>query len=319
MGRLSEETAAPRPHATPHARVGAFDRALYPFAAHWHDRGGGIRMHYVDEGPADGGAGTALMVHGNPTWSFYYRNLIKDLSATHRCIAPDHVGMGLSDKPADSAYAYRLKDRVADLGGLMEALQVRRPLTLVVHDWGGMIGIAWALQTLALPIDRLAILNTAAFPLPAGRDLPPALWLTRTPLGALLVRGANAFAAGAARFCMTRGPMTPAVRDGYLAPYCDWDSRIATLRFVQDIPLRPGAPGFELVQRTAERLPSLQRLPLKIWWGGRDFVFDDHFLAEWKRRLPGVEVDYLADAGHYVLEDAAEVAPAVAAFAREMG
>lgn len=294
------------------------DPALWPFAPHRFDRGNGLHMHYVDVGPVGGGAGTVLMVHGNPTWSFYYRKLIADLSQTHRCIAPDHIGMGLSDKPGDAQYSYQLRDRVDDLGKLMDALDVPRPLTLVVHDWGGMIGIAWALQQ-AGRIDRLAILNTAAFPLPAGRSLPAALKLTRTPLGALLVRGANAFAVGATYTCMTRTKMSAPVRSGYLAPYADWASRIATLRFVQDIPLQPGTPGFEIVEQTAARLDELLNIPVHIWWGGRDFVFDDHFLAEWRRRLPGVAVDYLADAGHYVLEDAAEVEPAVAAFVRAHG
>ncbi len=293
------------------------DPALYPFAPHHFDRGGGVKMHYLDERPAGDPAGTVLMVHGNPSWSFYWRNLVRELSSTHRCIAPDHVGMGLSDKPGDDAYDYSLEQRVDDLGKLIDSLDVRAPLTLAVHDWGGMIGFAWAARN-PDRVARLVILNTAAFPLPASKKLPWQLKLTRTPVGAALVRGMNAFAWGATVTGMTRTAMPRAVQDGYLAPYGNWDDRIATLRFVQDIPLVAGARGFGIVESTAAALAGFEKLPAFIGWGARDFVFDDHFLAEWKKRLPHARVTRLPDAGHYVLEDAAaELVPAIAAFVRE--
>jgi haloalkane dehalogenase len=295
--------------------VRPFDRSLFPYEPRTFDRGGGIRMRYLDEGPAKP-AGTVVLVHGNPSWSFYWRNLVRELSTTHRCLAPDHVGMGASDKPGDGAYAYTLRERVADLTRLLEAVAPRGPLTLVVHDWGGMIGMAWAVEHLAR-VQRLVLLNTAAFPLPAAKRLPWQLALARTPLGALLVRGGNAFAYGATLAGMTRTRMSPAVRAGYLAPYDSWGARIATLRFVQDIPLVQGARGFDLVQATAARLDELRATPTFIGWGGQDFVFDHHFLAEWRARLPHATVRLLPDAGHYVLEDAAaELVPEIAAFAR---
>jgi pimeloyl-ACP methyl ester carboxylesterase len=297
--------------------VKPFDRTLYPFAEHWFDRGAGLRMHYVDEQPAGEAQGTVLMLHGNPSWSFYWRNLVRELSKTHRCIAPDHIGMGMSDKPSDSAYDYSLARRVEDVGKLVDSLQVKGPLTLVVHDWGGMIGLAWAVRH-PEKIARLVILNTAAFPLPKTKKLPWQLKLTRTPLGALLVRGMNAFAFGATVSGMTRRKMTAAEQAGYLAPYDSWQDRIATLRFVQDIPLTPGSPGFDIVEATAAELPKFLATPTFIGWGARDFVFDDHFLAEWRLRLPNATVRYLEDAGHYVLEDAAdELVPEIAAFVRQ--
>lgn len=288
--------------------------ALYPFAPHWFDRGAGLRMHYVDEGPAEGPP--VLMLHGNPSWSFYYRNLVKTLRDTHRCLAPDHIGMGLSDKPDDAAYAYTLAQRVDDIGAFVDSLQLHAPLTLVVHDWGGMIGMAWAVRH-PEQIARLVILNTAAFPLPASKRLPWPLALTRTPLGALLVRGFNAFSWTATLVGCTRTAMAHDVADGYTAPYDSWRDRIATLRFVQDIPLQPGAPGFELVQQTAGLLGQFAATPTLIAWGGKDFVFDDHFLRAWRTYLPQARVHYLADAGHYVLEDAAEeLLPMIADFVR---
>lgn len=291
------------------------DPALYPFAPHWFDRGDGIRMHYVDVGPARP-QGTVLMVHGNPSWSFYFRDLIRALSPTHRCIAPDHVGMGRSDKPHDAAYHYTLDTRVQDLSRLVASVAPTGPLTLVAHDWGGMISLAWAVDH-PERVERLVLLNTAAFPLPEGRKLPWQLKLARTPLGPLLVRGFNAFAVGAAHLGVTRRKLAPAVRDGLLHPYGSWADRRAVLRFVQDIPLAPGNPGYETVVRTAGMLDRFRHTPTLIGWGGQDFVFDAAFLAEWRRRLPAATVLEFAQSGHYVLEDAAEtLVPRIASFVR---
>jgi len=274
-------------------------RRLYPFAAHHLDLDG-LRLHYVDEG-----AGEPLVcVHGNPTWSFYFRRVIREFSATCRVIAPDHIGCGLSDKPGDADYPYRLERRVADLERLIAALDLPR-FTLVVHDWGGMIGCCVACRQ-PQRIARLVVLNTAAFLLPAGRRFPLRLRIVRDlPLGGLLVRGFNAFARGALHLAVTQ-PLPPDVQRGYLAPYASWASRIATLRFVQDIPLAPGDASYDLARWVDEHLDRLAAIPKLICWGARDFVFDDAFLAEWRRRFPDAEVHRFADAGHYVLEDAGD-------------
>ncbi|RYE93933.1 MAG: alpha/beta fold hydrolase [Myxococcales bacterium] len=285
---------------------------LYPFTGHRFDRGGGIHMNYVDEGSGP----PVLMLHGNPTWSFYYRNLIRELAPRHRVIAPDHVGCGLSDRPGDDAYDFRLATRVADVGRLVDHLDLREPLTLVVHDWGGMIGMAWAVAN-PERIARLVILNTGAFPLPAAKPFPwPIAIAKNTSIGARLVSHHNAFARVAARVCVTRRPLPASVREGYLAPYEGGPERsLATLRFVEDIPLRPGDPSWETLSRTAELLPTLRGKPVFIGWGDKDFVFDKHFLAEWRRLFPDATVRAFADAGHYVLEDAAEeLLPAIRQF-----
>ncbi len=292
--------------------VKRFDPALYPFPPHLFDRGADVRMHYLDEGSGP----PVLMVHGNPSWSFYYRNLVLALRGTHRCIVPDHIGMGLSDKPGDEDYDYTLAQRINDLEALVVSLDLREPLTLVVHDWGGMIGLGWAIRH-PEQIARLVILNTAAFPLPVGKRLPWLLKLTRTPLGALLVRGFNAFAWGTARVGCTRRRMTREISAAYRAPYDSWANRIATLRFVQDIPLHLGDPAYALVHHVAGNLALFKNTPALIVWGGKDFVFDDTFLAQWREHLPAAKLRYLADAGHYVLEDAAdEVIPLIADFVK---
>ncbi|MFH1747741.1 MAG: alpha/beta fold hydrolase [Planctomycetota bacterium] len=271
---------------------------LYPFESHWLERGG-LRYHYVDEGTGS----PVVCVHGNPTWSFYYRELIKALRGSHRIIAPDHIGCGLSDKPGEDAYEYVLERRVADLEALLDTLDLRN-ITLVVHDWGGMIGLTAALRQRER-IARVVVLNTAAFMLPLGKRLPWQLWLIRRmPLvPKLLVQGLNVFARGAAHMAACR-PLAPAVRAGLLAPYDTWQNRRATLRFVQDIPLKSGDRSYELAKWTQEHLHELADIPMLICWGMRDFVFDAEFLAEWRRRFPDADAHMFADAGHYVLEDA---------------
>jgi haloalkane dehalogenase len=242
------------------------------------------------------------MLHGNPTWSFYYRNLVLALRDRYRCIVPDHIGCGLSDKPADDAYDYRLQSRIEDLDTLIASLGLQQPLTLVVHDWGGMIGFAWAVRQ-PQRIARLVILNTAAFPLPGDKQLPAALRLVRdTALGAFLVRRFNAFSAIAAHVGF-RKPVSKAVREAYTLPYDSPANRIATLRFVQDIPLGEQDPGFDILLNTAERLHLLEEKPCLIAWGERDFVFDAAFLDKWQEYYPQASVEHLPDCGHYVLED----------------
>jgi haloalkane dehalogenase len=273
---------------------------LYPFEKNFFDIDG-LQMHYVDKGRGE----PVVAVHGNPTWSFYYRDLVLSLCDEYRVIVPDHVGCGLSDKPDDERYDYTLARRVEDFGRLMDDLGLV-DINLVVHDWGGMIGLAWAVGHPGR-IKRLVILNTASFHLPKPKAFPWQLWMVRdTPLGPLMVRGFNGFARSATRVACTRKKLSKEVRDAYCAPYNSWADRIATLRFVQDIPLRPRDPGYDLVSDTAAKLDVFNDRPVLVCWGDRDFVFDHHFLAEWQRIYPHADVHRFPDCGHYILEDASE-------------
>jgi haloalkane dehalogenase len=287
-------------------------RSVYPWEGRLTDVGGGIRMHYLDEGEGD----PVVMVHGNPTWSFYFRHLVLALAPSHRVVVPDHIGCGLSDKPGDDRYDYVLDRRVDDLEVLLDRLGITRDITLVLHDWGGMIGLAFATRH-PLRVKRLVVLNTAGFGLPPGRRLPWQIAVVRhLPFFPLPVRGLNAFSRGANRLCSTRpGGLSPLVKQAYLAPYDSWQHRIAVQRFVEDIPLSPSDRSFATVDRVSRELGQFAGVPLLICWGLRDFVFDDAFLAEWRRRLPHAEAHTFADAGHYVLEDAHErIVPLVADF-----
>ena len=274
-------------------------RHLYPFKSNYLDLNG-LKYHYLDEGAGN----PVIMLHGNPTWSFYYRSLIKKLSAGYRIIVPDHIGCGLSDKPDRKSYDYRLKSRVDDLDALFEHLNLKRKISLVVHDWGGMIGMAFALRHRKI-IDRMVIMNTAAFLPPENKKLPFSLWVVRNikPFAAVAVLGFNLFSFGALFLASHRG-LSKEVRKGLSAPYNSWKNRIATLKFVQDIPVGPKDPSYRLVKDVDHNLHKMKDIPMLICWGKRDFVFDHDYLAEWQRRFPKAEVHTFPDAGHYVLEDA---------------
>jgi cis-3-alkyl-4-acyloxetan-2-one decarboxylase len=274
---------------------------LYPFTSHYMQVNG-LKYHFLDQGTGD----PIVMIHGNPTWSFYFRELIRELSDRYRTLAPDHIGCGLSDKPGIKQYDYRLKSRVRDLESFLEQLGVKEKITLVLHDWGGMIGMSYGV-THPQRIGRIVIMNTAAFLPPKGKMLPIRLKLVRnvTPFATLAVQGFNLFACGALYMASYKG-IKREVKSGLVAPYNSWNNRIAILKFVQDIPVSKKDPSYDFVKRVDENLFKLGRIPMLICWGKHDFVFDFDYLDEWRCRFPDAEVHIFKDAGHYVLEDAAD-------------
>ncbi len=276
---------------------------LYPAKSHFMEING-HQLHYLDQGQGT----PVVMVHGNPTWSFYYRNLFTVLAPNFRCIAPDHIGCGLSAKPATDAYSFQLKDRIADFSLLLEKLDLKEPVTLIAHDWGGMIAMAWAVQN-PEKVARIILMNTAAFLPPSGKKLPWQLrLLKRFPgLARFAVLHFNLFAKGAS-YLAAMQKLPPDVKAGYLAPYNTPHNRLATLRFVQDIPVHPQDPGYDIVRKTGAKLDRLLPHPCLFIWGGRDFVFDRDYFDEWRRRFPHAKAHYFDEAGHYVLEDASEEA-----------
>jgi cis-3-alkyl-4-acyloxetan-2-one decarboxylase len=270
---------------------------LYPFSSHSLQLEK-LRYHYLDEGS---GNEPLLMLHGNPTWSFYYRDLVLGLKDSYRCVVPDHMGMGKSDKPQD--YSYTLSQHIDNLEKLIDHLKLDN-ISLLLHDWGGAIGMGFAVRHPKL-IKRLVIFNTAAF---LSHKIPFCLRLCRLPLfGNVAIRGFNVFARVATQWaCKKQEKMTKEVRAGYLAPYDNYTNRIATLRFVQDIPMSEDSPSYPVIQYIEENLKLFRNHPVKIFWGAHDFVFNDHFLNRWKEIYPQAEVHRIEDAGHYVVEDAHE-------------
>ncbi len=287
----------------------------YPFE-HRYVSVQGLRLHYLDEGPSE--AFPVIMLHGNPTWSFYYRKLVSALRDQYRCVVPDHIGMGLSDKPANETYQFTLEQRVDDLGALLDQLNINKDITLVLHDWGGMIGMAYSAR-FPERIKRLVILNTSAFHLPEGKTLPWVISLGRMPLfGAILIQGFNAFCRGAVKHCVTRKALSKEINNAYLAPYDSWNNRLAIKKFVEDIPLTPDGRAYSIVSHVESVLDKFSDLPMLICWGLKDFVFDKIFLNKWISLYPKSEVHSFEDAGHYILEDASEeIVPIIKQFLKK--
>jgi len=273
-------------------------RHLYPYESHYLDING-FKYHYLDEGQGD----PLVMVHGNPTWSFYFRELINSLSPRYRTIVPDHMGCGLSDKPDINQYGFGLQDRIDDLERLIDHLDPGDKITLILHDWGGMIGMGYAIRHPAR-IRRLVVLNTYAFLPPAGYRTPIAGHFIRLagPLASFAVQGLNLFSVGAL-FLASRQGLAQDVKRGLTAPYNCWNHRLAVLRFVQDIPLSPKDSSYLPAKTVDDNLAQFADTPILICWGEHDFVFNQCFLDEWQRRFPNAEVNHFSDAGHYVLED----------------
>ncbi len=258
-------------------------------------------MHFVDEGPRD--APPLLMVHGNPTWSFYYRNLISGLSDRYRTIAVDHIGCGLSDKPAASGFGYRLSDHIDNVCSLVEHLDLHGA-TLIAHDWGGAIGVG-AVQKLRERFKRIVLFNTAAFPPPY---IPFRIRVCRWPLvGKLGLQGMNLFARAAITMATERPDGLPAdVAAGLLAPYDSWANRIATWKFVKDIPLAASHESWPVLQQIEARLVDLAEMPIQLIWGMKDWCFRPECLDRFVDAWPDAKVTRFENGGHYIVEDEPE-------------
>lgn len=279
-------------------------KALYPFESHFLEipksetSAEKVRLHWVEQGSPIA-EHTILCVHGNPTWSFTFRRVLTNLSDRARVIAVDHIGCGLSDKP--SQYHYNLEQHVGNLARLIEQLDLRR-VTLLVHDWGGAIGLGAALKV-PNRIEQFVILNTAAFPPPY---VPWRIAACRLPwIGEWSMRRLNLFARAALTMTLNRLPrLEPAVEAGLLAPYHDWDSRIAIARFVQDIPRRKRQATWQVLTNIEEGLVLFADRPVRIVWGMKDWCFRPECLERLERLLPQSQTIRLADVGHYVMEEA---------------
>ncbi len=256
----------------------------------------GLRYHYLDRGSGP----VILCVHGNPTWSFYYRAVVHRFAATHRVIAVDHIGCGWSDKPKRSAFPYTLAAHRDNLLRLIDELDLRS-ITLLAHDWGGAIGLAAAVRR----VERMAgiiLLNTAAFPPPY---VPLRIAACRLPIvGTLAVRGLNAFARAAVTMTTARGPLQPLVAEGLLSPYDRWANRVAIDAFVRDIPMTRRHPTHAMLAELEQDLGRLSHLPKRLIWGMKDWCFRPECLERFLRVWPDADAIRLHNVGHYVIEDA---------------
>ncbi len=258
------------------------------------------RMHYVEAGSGD----AVLCLHGNPTWSFLYREFVQGLSGQNRVVAPDLIGFGLSEKlshPKD----YSIQGHIDDVSALVESLDLRR-VTLVMQDWGGPIGMGVALRH-PDRIRALVVMNTLGF-VPSGNGGPPlALRVLRAPVvGEQLVQGLGVFNRAFVRAGIAREDRrTPEVLRAYREVQGSWEERAGTLAFPRLIPIDRDDPTRALLERS-DRFLSEFRGPVLIVWGMRDPVFGEQILDEWRKRFPDAPVLEIEDAGHYLQEDAAD-------------
>ena len=275
----------------------------YPFASHFLTLPDGLRCHYVDESLATKDPPVLLMVHGNPTWSYIWRRVITQFRDRFRCVALDHIGCGLSDKPDEDEYSFTLKQRIDDLVQLIEHLDLKR-ITLIAHDWGGAIGMGAATRV-PERFEQFVFMNTAVF---RSSQCPMRIRLCQMPVfGRLAIQGLNLFSLGTLWMASAnRKKMPPAVRSALLAPYRSWSQRLAIYRFVQDIPLSPRHPSYETLQKIEESLPMFQKHRVCLIWGMLDWCFSPEYLKQFLQIFPEADVHRLEKAHHLLLEDTPE-------------
>ncbi|MBI5495336.1 MAG: alpha/beta fold hydrolase [Deltaproteobacteria bacterium] len=312
-GRLAAAADRGRSGSMTHQVDWSFS-GTWPYSPRWFETMDG-HMHYVDEGPRSGRP--VVLVHGNPTWGYLYRNFIPPLvAAGFRVIVADHLGFGRSDKP-DAIARYTIELHARRLEALLESLDLR-DATLGVQDWGGPTGLSWATRH-SERVRSLVIMNSFAHRPPKPVSLPLPLRLFRTPgLGELLVKGLHAFVHLLVFRAGVVHPdrLTAPVRAAYLAPHPTWASRTAVLAFPRSIPNGPVGPVSDFLEDVHVGLAAFRAKPVFIAWAMKDIGFTPDLLEElWLGDFPGAEVLRLPDAGHYLQEDAHElIVPAMIDF-----
>ncbi len=271
----------------------------FPFAPHYF-RVNDFHMHFVDEGEGE----PLVLLHGDPTWGYLWRKFIPPLSANYRCIVPDHMGMGKSGKPQEPG-RYRLRHHAANLESLLLSLDLRN-LTLVLHDWGGPVGLHFAVRHRDR-IKGLVLMNTWAFAPWPGGPLPRLLEIIRSPRGEKFVLEKNGYLEPAL-LGTTHHPenLAPAVLAAYRAPFPTPESRLALLCWSRDIPVEESDSSYAEMKRIEEGLSLFADLPALLVWGMRDPVLPVSVLSMWQQRLPNAKTVEIHDASHFLQEDAAE-------------
>ncbi|MBQ4480187.1 MAG: alpha/beta fold hydrolase [Victivallales bacterium] len=271
---------------------------LYPYDSRWMTTGEGHRLSYVDFGRGL----PVVMLHGHPTWSFYYRDLIPLLSTTvHRCIAIDQIGYGLSDHPDN--WSYRLEDHLLNFTNFIDEGLKLAKFDLVMQGWGSTIGLNYAI---AHPerIRRIVILNGTVFP----EELPKGYTILRLPLlGDFLARSDNYLYKVLAGEHAKRLPQV--VRNGYLAPFANRSDRLVMAKFIKDLPFSPNHPTWQLYHNIETQIGQLAGKPFLILWGEKDPIIPLNVFRHWKKLLPNALTISFPDAGHLILEDEATEAP----------
>ena len=287
----------------------------WPYEPRWLSTDG-VRIHYVDEGPRSGEP--VVMLHGHPAWSYLYRHFIAGLTAAgFRAVAHDQAGFGRSDKPARVA-DYSVQRNVKHFAALMDELALDR-VTLVLHDWGGPLGLAWAVENPGR-VNRLVILNTFSGSIPATAARSALLWIRvmRSRVhGNLLVRGARL----PLRLFLLRMGIAHRDRIGrreraaYLSPHSRWRSRAALIAYPRLWPFAADHPTAALARHIESKLARLAGKPVLVCRGLKDPGYRAGLLTLGEETFPNAEVHEFEDASHFVQEDAYErIVPLMIAF-----
>jgi haloalkane dehalogenase len=272
------------------------EREVYPKNSHFLDLevcGEKHLLHYIDEGPKDA-LKTIIFVHGNPTWSFYFRNYYRFFQNEYRVIGVDHIGCGLSSVTQKKL---SLKQHQDNLVQLIKSLDLKN-IILVAHDWGGAIGMG-AVTELADRFQGVVLSNTAAF---ESAHIPARINMCRKSfLGTILIHWMNMFARGAT-WMNRRKKLSKFNKNAYLWPYEKLANRTAISQFIDDIPVNSSIESFETIKRTEDKIKQLN-IPALLLWGEKDFCFHTYYLDKFQQLLKNTTVYRFAHSGHFVLED----------------
>ena len=267
----------------------------FPFAHRFADLPSGARLHYVDEGPAHA-THTILFLHGNPTWSFLYRRIIADLRSTYRCVAVDYPGFGLSVAPP--GYTYRPAEHSAAIEAFCLWLALG-PMTLMVHDWGGPIGLGLAGRRPQW-IDRLIIGNTWAWPVKGDITKERFSGLMGGPIGRFFGINFNAIVHLFLR-AGTRRTLSARELEMYVRPFRSRSRRYPTVIFPREI-----TAASAYMREVEAGLWRIADRPVLIVWGTADPVYHLKDLERFERLFPNHTTVRLEGARHYIQEDAPE-------------
>jgi len=248
---------------------------------------------------------TVSLVHGDPTWGYLYRQFIRPLSEDNRCVVPDHMGMGKSDVPK-LPYPYRLQHHINNFESLLLSLRLT-DITLVLHDWGGPVGLGFAIRHPKL-IKRLVLMNTWAFARWPGGPFPRLLEIVRSKRGENFVLKRNRYVRNAILgTTYNKHKISEIVLDAYLAPYATPESRLALLCWSRDIPVIESDPSYSEMKQIEKELAQFNKLPILLIWGMQDPVLPPSVLRLWQNVFPEAFVYEINHASHFLQEDAPEI------------
>jgi haloalkane dehalogenase len=274
----------------------------YPFKSNFIDLDMG-KMHYIDEGEG----GPIVMIHGNPTWSYLYRHLIKGLSEKYRCIAMDHIGFGLSDKP--ESWSYKPEDHARNLEILLEKLNLKS-ITLVGQDWGGPIGLSYAVNN-PEKVKSLVIMNTWMWSAKGDPHFEKFSGFMGGTVGRFLIKNFNFFASTVMKKAYGNvRKLTPEIHDHYKKALPTKMSRKGSWVFPKEI-----IGSTEWVNSLWEKRDAIKDKPTKLIWGMKDIAFRENELKKWEELFSNSSTIRLEHVGHYVQEEmGAELCPVIEDF-----